>query len=386
MIYPYLSIYIIALGAQKSELGLITSIGMLIAGLLGPITGRLIDWHGPKKIYIAGISMLIIAYATYALAPSWQICAVAMIIYFLGQGTGIHSCSTICGNCLENCDRAKGMMICESIAAGLLGMAGPMLAAFILVRLMGVTGSPSNPADIRPLFIAPLVTAFISLVIVVALLSNKRTASKSNFGSHILKDGLEILKGNRVAKKWIAISAITYMPAGMVLPFVQVFAEESKGASVVMLGTMVMAAAITSILFGFPIGALADKIGRKKVLYITMPLFCLSNIILIVAPSPAFLVIAGILQGFYSIGSPISASIERELVSAEKMGRWIGLNRMTKAVVGAIMAVISGVIYDKFGAQYIFLIYVGIELFVQIPLLMSIPETLKKKEIPGDVS
>ena len=36
MIYPYLSIYIIALGAQKTQLGIITSLGMILAGLLGP--------------------------------------------------------------------------------------------------------------------------------------------------------------------------------------------------------------------------------------------------------------------------------------------------------------------------------------------------------------
>jgi len=43
MIYPFLSIFIVALGANKSNLGLITSIGMIISGLLGPFTGHLID-------------------------------------------------------------------------------------------------------------------------------------------------------------------------------------------------------------------------------------------------------------------------------------------------------------------------------------------------------
>lgn len=380
MIYPYLSIFIIALGAKKTELGLITSIGMLLAGLLAPYTGRLIDRNGPKKIYIAGIVMLMVAYATYALAPTWQICAVAMLIYYLGQGTGIHSCATICGNCLVNSDRGKGMMICESVAAGVLGMLGPMLAALILVRFVGVSGSPSNPSDIRPLFFAPLLATTASLIIVVTLLSNRHCVPKNNVKSHLLKDGIEILKGNRAAQKWLAIGALTYLPTGMVLPFVQVFAAEVKGANVVTLGAMVMVAAITSILFGFPAGALADKIGRKRVLYITAPLFCLSNVLLIVAPSPVFLILSGILQGFYFIGSPIAASIERELVTAEKMGRWIGLNRLVKAVVGSAMALLSGIIYDMLGAQYVFLIYIAIELFVRLPLLRSIPETLNRKD------
>jgi MFS family permease len=44
-----------------------------------------------------------------------------------------------------------------------------------------------------------------------------------------------------------------------------------------------------------PLGRLADRIGRKKVLYVTIPLFWLSNLLLISAPSPALPAIAGIL-------------------------------------------------------------------------------------------
>jgi MFS family permease len=97
---------------------------------------------------------------------------------------------------------------------------------------------------------------------------------------------------------------------------------------------------------------------------------------LIFAPSPAFLVFAGILQGFYFIIVPISGAIERELVPADQMGRWIGMNRFCKMVLSACLAFIAGIIWDKFGPQYIFLTFVGIDLFIRLPLLISIQETL----------
>ena len=50
-----------------------------------------------------------------------------MVGYWLGYSTSIHSCATICGNCLVNRDRATGMPICETVAAGLLGVAGPIV-------------------------------------------------------------------------------------------------------------------------------------------------------------------------------------------------------------------------------------------------------------------
>ena len=71
MVFPYLSIYIIALGATATQLGLVNSLGMLVAGLAGPFTGWLIDRHGPRSFYLAGIGLLAVSYLTYALAQSW---------------------------------------------------------------------------------------------------------------------------------------------------------------------------------------------------------------------------------------------------------------------------------------------------------------------------
>jgi len=127
MIFPYLSIYIVALGATKTQLGLVNSIGMVIAGLLGPFTGTLIDRNGPKRVYLIGIGTLMFSYLIYALAPNWIFCLLAMSIYWIGNSSASHSCATICGNCLANEDRARGMMLCETAAAGLLGIAGPGL-------------------------------------------------------------------------------------------------------------------------------------------------------------------------------------------------------------------------------------------------------------------
>ncbi|NLT40282.1 MAG: MFS transporter [Clostridiales bacterium] len=376
IIYPYLSIYIIALGANKTQLGLITSVGMVLAGLIAPLTGNLIDRNGAKRLYIIGIALLAVSYVTYALSPIWQLCAVAMLIYYLGSGTSIHSCATICGNCLVNENRAKGMMVCESIAAGLLGMAGPMIAAWFLVSIMGVTGSTTNADDIRPLFYITASITIISLIVVVARLSNTKWTSSSSRSFNIIKDTKAILKGNKSAQKWLVIGALGQLPMGMVIPFWQVFAQETKGANVVVLGGMVTAAALTSIVLGYPIGALADKIGRKKVLYIVIPLFWLAAILLVVSSSPLFLIIAGILQGFFHISGPLTQTIQRELVPVEVMGRWIGINRLISAIVGAIMAFASGIIYDKVGSQYVFLIFVAIDAFIRMPLLISMPETL----------
>ena len=68
IIFPYLSIYIVALGATVTQLGMVNSIGMIVAGTLAPLTGWLIDRTGAKRIYLLGIGLLGISYLTYGIA------------------------------------------------------------------------------------------------------------------------------------------------------------------------------------------------------------------------------------------------------------------------------------------------------------------------------
>ena len=307
MVFPYLSIYIIALGATATQLGLVNSMGMLAAGLAGPFTGWLIDRHGPRSFYLAGIALLAVAYLTYALAQSWPITIVAMMAYWLGYSISGHSCATICGNCLANRDRATGMTICETVAAGLLGIVGPILGTLIVA-----SSGEVDVEAIRPLFVVAFVITIGTFVFILTQLSRQRWGMGGT-GRAVFRDLNEVMSQGRYLKRWLVIAAIGQLPIGMVFAFSQVYAHEVKGADAVVLGAMAAAAAVGSIALAVPLGRLADRIGRKRVLYVTIPLFSLSCLVLVWAPGPVALIGAGALQSFFYIGGPIAAAMEREL-------------------------------------------------------------------------
>lgn len=370
MVFPYLSIYIVALGATATELGLVNSLGMLVAGLAGPFTGWLIDRHGPRPFYLVGIGLLAVSYGTYALAQSWPLTIAAMMAYWLGYSISGHSCATICGNCLANRDRATGMTICETVAAGLLGIVGPMLGALIVVSAGRV-----DPDAIRPLFVIALGITVVTFILVRTQLSSRRWGMAGSSRA-VFRDLGEVLREGRYLKRWLVIAAVGQLPMGMVLAFSAVYAHEVKGADALVLGAMATGAAAASILLAVPMGRLADRIGRKKVLYLTIPLFCLSCLMLVWAPGPLALVAAGVLQSFYYIGGPIAAAMERELVPAAQMGRWIGIARVVKMLLSAVLVLVAGLVWDNLGPEYVFLAFVAIDLGVRVPLLISMPETL----------
>ena len=372
MIFPYLSIYILALGATVTQLGIVNSLGMIAAGIVGPLTGWFIDRTGPKKIYLIGIGFLAISYLTYGIAHDWMITIIAMVAYWLGFSVSIHSCATVCGNSLANEDRATGMTICETFAAGLLGMAGPMLGAWLVTTFGGV-----NASGIRPVFFFSLIITACTFIVVWTQLSDKKWRIATLTKPNIFRDLHQVMKGGHHLKRWLLIASVNQVPQAMVFPFSQVFAHEMKGADQFMLGAMVTGSALASIIFAIPLGRLADSVGRKKVLYITIPLFWISNLVLVWSPKPAFLLIAGILQGFHFIGTPITGAMERELVPPEQMGRWLGIARFSRMFINAFLAIIGGMIWDRMGPHYVFLAFIGIDVFLRAPLLISMPETLR---------
>ena len=372
MVFPYLSIYILALGATVTQLGMVNSVGMIAAGIVGPLTGWFIDRTGPKRIYLIGIGFLTISYLTYGMAHDWMITIIAMVAYWLGFSVSVHSCATVCGNSLANEDRATGMTICETFAAGLLGMAGPMLGAWLVTTFGGV-----NPTGIRPVFFFSLIITVGTFITILTQLSGKKWRVTTLTKPNIFRDLHQVMKGKHHLKRWLVIASVNQLPQAMVFPFSQVFAHEMKGADQFILGAMVTCSALASVIFAIPLGRLADSVGRKKVLYITIPLFWASNLMLVWSPKPAFLLIAGILQGFYFIGTPITGAMERELVPPEQMGRWLGIARFSRMFINAFLAIIGGMIWDRMGPQYVFLAFIVIDLVVRTPLLISMPETLR---------
>jgi len=145
---------------------------------------------------------------------------------------------------------------------------------------------------------------------------------------------------------------------------------------------MVTGFALAPLLLGIPAGRLADRIGRKKVLYFTIPLIWVSSLILIWAPSSGFLVLAGVLQGFYFVSGVVAGAMAFELVPPEQMGRWLGILRFCRLMLAAGGAYLAGIIWDNIGPQYVFLTVIGLDLFIRLPLLIGMPETLHLRKTP----
>jgi Na+/melibiose symporter-like transporter len=263
------------------------------------------------------------------------------------------------------------MSLCETFAAGILGIAAPMLGAWLVTAFGGV-----NISGIRPLFFISLAGIIATFFLILGHLSNRRWGGQNQSKASFFRDLLEVFKKGHNLKRWLIIGSISELPWSMLIPFTQPFAHEVKGADQYILGAMVTAFAVIPLILGIPAGRLADRIGRKKVIYLMMPLVWASSLLLIYAPNSGLLLAAGALQGFMYTNSVITGAMAFELVPAEHMGRWIGIMRFCRLLLGAGGVYLGGVIWDILGPQYVFLSPIALDLFVRIPLLIGMPETL----------
>jgi MFS family permease len=375
----YDSIYTVSLGADPLGLGTIYSIGGGISALISTPVGWLMDRYGIRRLYLLAIGLAAGGAIIYALSSTWQVLIAGIILFSVSMrltGTG---CSVICADSVRNKDRVTAQNLCVTLAS-LVSIVAPLVAA----RLVTLSGG-LNAQGIRPLYYLYFIGNCFIFLIIAAQLREPRQGQVVEAGvvTGFIGDFKWLFEGEGLLRRWIAVASLTGLPAAMTLPFFQLFAHQVKGADQYELGVMTSAAVLTRLLFGIPLGRLADRFGRKKVIYLLTPLWYASYLLLVLSFSSVTLILAGALQTFYLISSGITGAMTLELVSVERMGRWSGVLGLFQGLVTIPAPILGGFIWRELGPVYVFLIPLGLDLLLKLPLLTTIPETLRARPHSG---
>lgn len=368
----YDSIYTTALGADSVQLGTISSIGSGISALISTPVGWLVDRHGIKPFYLLAIGLLAGGTLIYALAPTWQVLIAATILLSISMRLASTGCSVICADSVENEDRATAQNLCVTFSS-IASLIAPLLAAHLITLSGGL-----NAEGIRPLYTLRFAGYGLVLFFVAVQLREPRRdrATEARANASFIDDFGRLFEGERPLRRWILVSSLTFLPMAMTSPFLQLFAHEVKGADQYLLGVMTTATVLTRLLFGIPLGQLADRVGRKRVIYLLTPLWYASSLLLVLSSNAVTLILAGALQTFYFISSGVTGAMTLELVPLEQMGRWSGVLGLFRGLITIPAPIIGGLIWREVGPMYVFLIPLAVDLVFRIPLLATIPETL----------
>ena len=378
MTQTYTPIYIKQLGANDIQLGIVNSISNIVAtGISAPV-GWLQDRYSLKKIFIIGFIVSLISTIVYGAATAWTTIIFAMGLSALvalrtSGAPAIGSCQTICDVSVNVDDRATCKGFCDGFFA-LPSLITPMLAA-ILITYFGGSSQPTAEG-IRPLFwLQAAAYVVIIIVLVTQLTEIARPKSKSQ---GFLKDYREVFRTGTALKRWLIYSVVDSFVMTMANPYQTIYANEVKMANTFILGAMTTGTLLTPTLLSAFFGNIADKRGRKKLLFILLPIWWVSQVLLLFAPvggDGTILVLASLLAGFRQIaGYTITAALMIDLVPIENIGRWRGILGLANGLAAIPAPIIGGIIYQTIGPSYLIIIPVIIDITLRLPILQTIPE------------
>jgi MFS family permease len=333
----YQSIYFTLLGASAIQLGYLASLGGVANTILSIHFGLLADRQGIKKMIMASLLIFAIGYSIFGLAGSWQITAFAYLFTSIAILISNNVCLMVCGACLKSVERTTGMQLCDTVAA-IPRLFAPVVAAIIIGYLGGLTIQ-----GIRPLFWLSTVGILIALLVIFRQFQNPAIPRITD--DTILKDGLRrVFREGVKVRRWLFYYMLMSIPWYMSF-YIQLYARQVKGASTIVLGFMDSGYWLAVVLLALPVGLLADRLGRKKVILTLTPIYCLGLLILGTAQSDIALLAAGAFNGFTMLAGVTESSITVELVPRELLGSWFGVLGLFAGVTSFAAPIIGGYLW-----------------------------------------
>jgi MFS family permease len=251
--------------------------------------------------------------------------------------------------------------------------------------LISVSGGISIKG-LRPLYGVQFVVFCIIFALLVLFFRDTKVEREGSGMQNVLNGFLEVFRQGPDVIRIMFMIAIMELPWSMAQPFLPLFAHQYKAADEFLLGAIAVARMLVPLVFSILIGRLADRHGRKKLLFAIAPLAYLGSLCLIFANGPLMLLASGFLFGFNSINMALATAMSAEIMPKDRMGRWIGIVSLIRGLVSIPAPMLGGFIWNHLGPHYVFVGVICLDLFVRLPLLSSVRETLTRGNGANEIS
>ena len=329
----FLPVYLIALGGGAMSIGLMSGLDNLLSALYSFPGGYLSDRIGTKRALLVFNLIAMAGFAIVIVFPSWQAVIVGSVFFISWSSISLPATMGLIARVLPAAKRTMGVSM-HSLVNRIPMALGPLLGGLCIA----VWGERDG---VRVAFGAALAFAVMAIFLQQKFIDEPaggRSASRSGTPQAALRS---LWRQMRPELKKLLISDILVRFCEQIShAFVVVWCMKTIAApvSAVQFGVLTTIEMATAVLIYIPVAYLADRGRKKPFVLITFILFTCFPLVLMLAESFEWLVLAFVLRGLKEFGEPTrKALIVDRSPEASKAGMF-GLYYLLRDVVVAVAA------------------------------------------------
>lgn len=381
---PYFSKIVVG-DPQRADFlwGLAASISEVVVALLAPILGAIADYSGSRKKFLAvcAVTIVIFTGALYFAGPGAV--ALGLTLYIIANigfaGGGVFIDSFLPGISDEsNVGRISGTKWMLGYLSGLVA------TALCLPLASNVVDNPTPEQLSRARLIPVVVAVYYAVTVIPTFLFLRDRSVKKPLppGENYITVGFRQLQGTlkhirRYKELFKLLIAFLVYNDGVVtvIYFAALYASNTIGFTTEEITVMFIAMNVVAAAGAISFGWVADRIGQKRTIFISLAIWLAAVVIAYFSYSKASFYVVAALAG---IGMGSCQSVTRSLVSLftpkEKAAEFFGFLGIAGKALAFLGPLIFGIISKATGSQRPAILAIGVFFIVGAILLSFVNE------------
>lgn len=330
MIYSVMSMFLLSIGASKTQLTLIEGIAESTASLLKAFSGWWSDKIGKNKPFmIIGYALSAVVVPLYALAVYPVHILVMRFVERVGKGVRTAPRDSLIASSTEgeNFGRSFGFHKAMDNCGAIIG---PLLSFAIISSFTG---------NYRLVFIFSAIPAFLSIFMIAAFIKD-------------IKKNKELLPKKISIKDfpkrfYIFLAIIFVFTLGNSTDQLLLVKANDVGINALYIPLVYLVFNSVSVLFAVPMGMLSDRIGREKLIIFGYFAYAVIYFGFGITGSIGIVISLFALYGIYSAATDgVQKALVSDLTGKGKKGTGLGIYNSLLGVTLLPASLIAGLLYD----------------------------------------
>ncbi|MEA5082203.1 MAG: MFS transporter [Dysgonamonadaceae bacterium] len=354
MIYSVMPLFLMSIGASKTQISLIEGIAESTASIMKALSGFWSDKIGKNKPF------MIIGYATTALITPLYAFVInpiqVLVLRFierLGKGVRTAPRDSLISASIKKNETGKSFGF-HKMMDNSGAILGPLLASSILFF---------RPGDFKTIFILAAIPAIIGVFIIIFLIKEKKkqekvTRSKVAF-KHLPKN------------YYIFLFIIGVFTLGNSTDSLMLIRLSETGINESFVPLIYMIFNTVSVLLAVQIGKLSDKIGRVKLIILGFLIYSFVYLMFGAFNNVTVFILMFVLYGVYSaLTDTCQKALVSDLVNKDMKGTGFGLYHAVLGIMLLPASAIGGYLYDNVSPSATFYFGSSLSLIAAIMMIL----------------